>query len=199
MTPGAPRNPVWPFALRVFAWLVPAFALWYLVAPWHARLAGFLARPLIDLFAPGLVTAVEYPDRAIEFVTRVKVHAGGGQLALLLPEVNPLVYTYGMAFVLALLLASRAKWWKLAIGVAVLLPFQAWGIAFDLLSQVGLRMAGDVAAQAGIAGWKREFAALGFQLGSLIFPPLVPVATWAVLERRGVAALAGQAFGGRAP
>jgi hypothetical protein len=55
-------------------------------------------------------------------------------------------------------------------------------------------MTGDVAVQAGIVGWRREFAALGFQLGSLIFPALVPVAAWAALERRRIADLAGRAF-----
>jgi hypothetical protein len=149
---------------------------------------------MIDFYAPGLVTAIEYSERAIVFVTSVKVHAGGGNLALLLPEVNPLIYTYGLALVLALLAASRARWWKLVVGALVLLPFQAWGIAFDLVSQIGIRMTGDVAVQAGIVGWRREFAALGFQLGSLIFPALAPVAAWAALERRRIADLAGRAF-----
>lgn len=193
MSPPRPRNPVWAFAWRVFAWLVPSFALWYLVAPWHARLAGALARALVDLYAPGLVSAVEYQDGAIAFLTTVRVHAGSGNLASLIPEVNPLLYTYGLALALALLLASRASWWKLVAAAVALLPFQAWGIAFDLIAQVGVRMSGEIALQAGIVGWRREFAALGFQLGSLILPALAPIAAWAVLERRRIAELAGRA------
>ena len=103
----------------------------------------------------------------------------GGQTALLVPEVNPLLYTYGLAIFLALMLAERAKWWKFLTGAAVLLPFQSWGIAFDFLAQVGIQLGPEVSAQAGLSGWRIEAIALGYQLGVLIFPSLVPIVLWA--------------------
>ena len=82
------------------------------------------------------------------------------------------------------MLAARAKFWKILLGAAALLPFQSWGIAFDFLVQVGIRLGPEIAAQAGLFGWRREAIALGYQIGSLILPSLMPVVLWAICSRR---------------
>ena len=181
MTTDAPS--LKPFVLRTFLWLPPCFAAWYVSAPYHTALVGGLARRLVNLFAPGTVSALERSGWDLVFVTTLKVYPAPGQAALLLPEVNPLLYTYGLAFLLALMLAERTKMWKILIGIVVLLPFQVWGIAFDVLVQIGVRLGADVAAQAGLTGWRTEAIALGYQLGILIFPSLVPVVVWAAFSR----------------
>ena len=117
------------------------------------------------------------------FVTTIKVYPAPGQTAVLVPEVNPLLYTYGLAFFLALALAERVKWWKILAGTVVLLPFQSFGIAFDFLAQVGIQLGPDVSAKAGLFGWRAEAIALCYQLGVLIFPSLVPVVLWAASSR----------------
>lgn len=175
------RDPIWRFALRALAWLVPCFALWYLAAPWYDRPAGWLARILLDLWHDGLVDALEYQARLVTFVTSLEVAAQGGVGRLVL-EVNPLLYGFGAPLLAALLLASRAPWTKILLGVVALIPFQAWGIAFDALAQV-MREAPALAPRAGLAGARAEVAALAYQLGSLILPTLVPVALWVWWQR----------------
>lgn len=181
MIGGAPS--LGKFVLRTFLWLPPCFAGWYLGAPYHTDVAGPLARLLVDLFADHTVTALERSGVDVVFVTNLEVHPAAGVTAMLLPEVDPLIYTYGLALFLALMLAARARWWKILAGAAVLLPFQSWGIAFDFLSQVGIRLGPEVAAQAGLVGWRREAIALGYQIGSLILPSLAPVVLWGVACR----------------
>jgi|KBSMisStandDraft_5_1062788.scaffolds.fasta_scaffold33006_2 hypothetical protein len=178
-----PREGVGAFVLRTFLWLPPCLAAWYLVAGFHGLVAGWLAAPLAGAFSPGLVTGVELQGRELEFVTRLTTATAGGETGVLVPDVNPLVYTYGLAFFLALMLAARPRFWPIVAGALALLPFQAWGIAFDLLVQVGVRLGPDVGAQARIGGWEREAIVLGYQLGSLILPPIVPVLLWAGLNR----------------
>jgi len=39
-----------------------------------------------------------------------------------------------------------------------------------------------VAAQAGLIGWRAEFIALAYQLGTLMFPVLAPVALWVAFD-----------------
>jgi hypothetical protein len=119
----------------------------------------------------------------------LEVHPAPEQTAVLVPDVNPLVYTYGLAFYFALMLAARAAWWKILVGAAALLPFQAWGIAFDFLSQIGARLGPEVAALSGLSGWRLEGVALGYQVGSLIFPSLIPVLLWAAFNRRMIEVL----------
>jgi hypothetical protein len=76
------------------------------------------------------------------------------------------------------MLAARARWWQIAAGIAVLLPFQSWGIAFDFLAQVGFRLGPDISSRAGLSGWRVEVVALGYQVGSLLLPTLMPVILW---------------------
>ena len=177
------------FVLRTFLWLPPCFAVWYLGAQYLARLFGALARLFVELFKSGLVSALELQGLDLVFVTTIQVHPAPAQIAVLLVEVNPLLYTYGLPFFVALMLAARAKGWKILAGAAVLLPFQAWGIAFDFLAQI-VRTGTDVCAQAGLLGWRAEVIALAYQIGSLIFPALVPVALWAAFNRPFLASLA---------
>lgn len=181
MTAGAPS--LGRFVLRTFLWLPPSFAAWYFIAPAHAAITGMLARVWVDLFKSGLVSAIERQGSEVAFVTTLQVHPAPGQTALLVPDVNSLLYTYGLAFFLALMVAARGKWWKILAGAAALLPFQGWGIAFDFLAQVAARLGSDIAVQAGLTGWRGEAIALGYQVGSLIFPTLVPIVLWALFCR----------------
>lgn len=171
------------FILRTVLWLPVCFAAWYWSAPYHATLVGSTARVFIGAFHSGLVTAVEQPELNLVFVTGIEVHPGPDETAILLPEVNPLLYTYGLAFFAALMLASRAKGWKLLVGAFALLPFQAWGIAFDFLVQVGVKLGPEISAQTGLIGWQREVIALGYQIGTLILPTLIPVVLWVAFNR----------------
>lgn len=186
-----PRNVLWGFVLRTFLWLPPCFALWYACAPALTGALGIVSAAMVDLLYPGLVTAIERHESVLTFVTTIKVHPSPGTTALLLPEVSSLLYTYGLPLYVALALAARAKWWTLIAGSMLLAPFQAWGIAFDFLSQVGIKMSLEIALQSGIHGAKREAIALGYQLGSLIFPTLAPVIVWAAGSRDFLAELLG--------
>jgi hypothetical protein len=170
------------FALRTFLWLAPCFAAWYLGARYLAPFVGALARMFLELLESGLVSGVERQGLDLVFVTTIEVRAAAGQVAVLLVEVNPLLYSYGLPLFVALMLAARAKGWKILAGAAVLLPFQAWGIAFDFLAEI-VRSGADVSARAGLVGMRVELVALAYQVGSLIFPALVPVALWVAFNR----------------
>ena len=172
------------FALRIGLWLPPSFAAWYFAATYLASLAGAAAAACVGVLRSGLVAALEHSDAALVFVTTLQVHGQAGQTGVLLVEVNPLPYLAGTPLLVALMLASRARWWKVMAGIALLLPFQAWGIAFDFLVQVGVKSGWEVSVQAGLGGWRAEVIALAYQLGSLIFPALAPVALWIAFNRR---------------
>ena len=169
------------FFIRAFLWLPPCFFVCYLTAPTHPAIAGWFARVIVNIVTPGVVVALERSGSELAFVTTIKIYPALGQAALLLPEVNALIYTYGLAVFLALMLAERAKLRKIAIGAVIHLLFQCWGIAFDFLVQVGVRLGPELVTQANLRGWRVEAIALGYQLGVLIFPPLVPVILWAYL------------------
>ncbi|MGE5093593.1 MAG: exosortase H-associated membrane protein [Betaproteobacteria bacterium] len=170
------------FVLRTVLWLPVCLTAWYFAAPYHGQVVGSLARGVIDLVHSGLVDATEREGASIVFVTRIQVPAEGGRVGVLVPDVNPLIYTYGLAFFLALMLGSRARAWALVAGAVALLPFQAWGVGFDFLAQI-VRAGPQATARAGLTGGEMEAIALAYQLGSLILPPVVPVLLWAAFNR----------------
>lgn len=181
--------PLGRFVLRVFLWLPLGFAAWYLAAPYHSAVAAGFARFFVALFNAALISATEQQATDLVFVTRLQVQQAPGQTGVIAIEVNPLIYTYGLAFFLALMLAARARWWKILAGAAILLPFQGWGIGFDFLAQIGAKLGPEVAAQAGLLG-SREAIALAYQVGNLVFPSLVPVALFVAFARPYIESLA---------
>lgn len=166
------------FARRTFLWLPICFAAWYFGARYLAPVVGVFSGMLVDLFKFGLLSAVERDGLELVFVTSIEVHPTPDQAGVMIVEVNSLLYTYGLPLFVALMLAARAKASKILAGAALLLPFQAWGAAFDFLAQVGVKAGMQVSAQAGLMGWRAEFTALAYQLGTLMFPVLAPVALW---------------------
>jgi len=177
------------FVARVLLMLPPCFAAWYFTAPYHAALVGPAALELVEPWRVGLVSTLERTGHMLSFVTELEVSSRAGRAGYLVAEINPLIYTYGLALFVALMLGTRARPWKIAVGAVALLPFQAWSVAFDFLVQIAVLSGPDVAARAGLFGWQREAIALGYQAGTLLFPSLVPVLLWAVFNREFIAGL----------
>ena len=174
--------PLKRFVLHTFLWLPPCSAVWYWIADYHSTVVGKLARMLVNQFTNGIVSAIEQSGLNMVFVTTIKVHPELGQTALLTPEVNALTYTYGLALFAALMLAERATLWKILAGAAVLLLFQSWSIAFEVLAQI-MQFGPDVSDQAGVRGWRLITVDIGYQLGTFIFPSLIPIMLWATSSR----------------
>jgi hypothetical protein len=181
------------FICRTLLLLAPCFAGWFFIASYHAAVLAPLSLPLVEPWRVGLVSSIERTGATLTFVTGIEAGSSGGRIADLIVEVNPMIYSYGLALFLALMLASRARAWKIAIGAVALLPFQAWGVAFDFLVQVAVLSGPEVAARAGLAGWQREAIAIGYQAGTLVFPSLVPALAWALFNRAFIAGLRPQA------
>lgn len=185
------RKPILLFAARVLGWLVPCFLAWYWLAPWLDRPAAWLAQGWLALFDDAILDSVEFEGRLLELVTNIGVQASAGR-GVFVVEVNPLLSTYGAPLFAALVLASRGGLARLVLGLAALLPFQGWSVAFDFLAQI-VRAGPEMGAASHFAGWRIELIAFAYQLGSLIFPTLAPVALWVALQRRYVGELAGAA------
>lgn len=107
---------------------------------------------------------------------------------------NPLKYTYGLPFFLALLFASLPLGiaWKAPLGGTVVLIFASFGVACDLLVQAASAAGPDGAPLFAFAPWQREAIAIGYQLGALIFPTVVPAVLWAAMDAATVLRFSGR-------
>lgn len=181
------------FVLRCALALAPCYAAWYVASPAWAWLCAWGAKAFVAFFHPGLLGAPELHGATVAFVTSAEARTAAGAAGNLVAEANTLLYTHGAALFAVLMVAARAPWRAMPAGLVALLPFQAWGVAFDVMAQVAVRSSVSVAARAGFGEGEREVVALGYQVGALMLPVLAPVALWALFNRAFVAGLAGRA------
>jgi hypothetical protein len=178
----AARREVLATAGRALLWLPLCLAAWYIAAGAFGWLPARIAAPAIGAVA-GKVTQVEIEQRSVTYAVEVEgpYRPGGSPRAEARVDVPAATYTFGAGIFAALALAARG--WRqparLVLGLAILLPLPAFGIAFDALRQLG------TSPQLGsLLAWgpaTREGIALGYQVGSLLLPTLAPIAVWLVL------------------
>ena len=174
------------FFLRTVLLLIPMLALWYWAREWVVAPPAWLAGKALQFQFPSWVLGIEREGLHHVLLTNLRVVTPNRQIGELTPEIRALSYCYGSALLPALLLGSQAGklWWKLPAGLALLIPFQAWSIAFAWLLQVAVQAGPQVASEAGFSAMGMNLVAAGYQFGYLIFPALAPVLVWLALDRR---------------
>lgn len=167
-------------------WLLVALASWYALRHWMVLPPAWLAEQAMTALFPRWATSAQLEGSTHVLITSLRVWDEGNRVGELTPQVNALVYCYGAPLLSALLLASRTPqwWWKLPAGMLALVPFQAWGIVFTWLLQVAVVSGEQTRIQTRFGPWETNLIALGYQLGFLIMPTLVPVLLWLAFDRR---------------
>jgi hypothetical protein len=186
MRPLRPES-IWPLAGRLFLWLVPCYVVWHFGSEAIAWAQGGISRVAIGTWFPGLLAGWEVQGSVVEFATHIAV-VRGGQVGQLTVPVDGRLYSYGWPLFGALTLAVDPRRWRaLLIGLAILLPFAAWGVTFDLLKYVFLSIGGISARDAVASELERNLIALGYQVGTLILPAAAPVVAWGATHRQFLA------------
>lgn len=180
------------FFVRALLSLLPLLALWYWARDWVVKPVAWLAEQAMLFFFSRWVLGSELHGVNQVLLTVLTVPHASGRTADLTPEVVVLTYCYGLPLLVALFFAARAKglWWKLPLGAITLLPFQAWGVCFSWLLQVGLQTGEYTRSKTYFTAWDQNLIALGYQFGFLLMPTLVPLLLWLFFERRFVITVA---------
>ena len=163
--------------------LLPVFLVaWWFASAALGRLAGSVAQWGVAAAAgPSRLAsdgaALHYE---ISIASRRDPLRDAGAVADL--EVKSGTYTFGIALFLALALAApeSRRPGRIAAGVAILVLLPAWGVAFDVLRQLGVTE--SLGPMLGWGGGFRNFVALGYQAGSLLLPTLGPIVAWMALN-----------------
>lgn len=185
------------FALSAFAWMAVLITVWMYVNPWTSYPAGAIAGVALEVGAPTWIREARMIGAAdasedvtvghLEVSTRidVPVPGSGGQRAEMILDGDPSRYAYGLPIFLSLLLAARQRKMlgKAIAGYLVLLPFQAFTLAFFILLQILVSTNID-AAKLRLSAWQIEGIVYGFQFGTLVVPTLLPILIWLWLDRR---------------
>jgi hypothetical protein len=183
----APGPGLGRFVARLVVLCVVLFAAWYLAARPVAATTAWLAARLAE--ATQAVERVRQSTTGGKVVYEVEPdhetarrHRLGPYAVVDVPA-NPLKHSFGLPFFLALLLAGMPKGlaWKAALGCSIVIALAAVGLACELLVQLGSMPGFGGEPLFAFAG--REAIALGFQLGTLVFPTVVPAMLWVAMDR----------------
>jgi hypothetical protein len=174
------------FVLRLLVCLPLAFIAWHFLADAIAWTLSYPVDFVRSQFLNRTVVRVEVNAGTLIFPVRADAYSFGGKAVELLLEVDPRLYSYGAPVFVALMMAAGAKMRFLLLGLLLLLPFQAWGVFFDLLKQLAFPIVEGLPKNLGFEGVPREFIALGYQFGVLILPMLAPVVLAAAFARERV-------------
>lgn len=177
------------FVLRVLMWGTLLFAAWYFGSRPLSVVTAYIAARTAEHAGPVERVKPRFEKRDVVF----EVHpASATVLRDRLPvglvveaPVNPLKHSFGLPFFLALLLASRPAGlaWKALAGAAAILVVAGVGMACDLLVQIRQAATPQGALLFPFGATAREAIAVGYQLGVLILPTVLPVVLWAAMDR----------------
>jgi hypothetical protein len=186
MTVDATGRGLASFVLRVLGLGVVFFALWSLG---HGPISSMTAWPAARIATvPAAVESASIRRQGRTVVFDIEPSYETARRGRLVPgtvfevSADPLKYSFGLPFFFALLVASRPAGlaWKLPAGAAIVLALASVGLACEVLIQVGSVPGPGATALFALRG--KDAIALGFQLGSLIFPSVVPAMLWAAMD-----------------
>lgn len=195
------------FLLRTVFWLPFLFVLWYLLSAWLSWPALTLAQLILPLALPNLLEATEirhyylmvhtylgaetYAELPAGFARFAPQFFANGQHYpfLLTVPINSLVYAYGLPVLVALTLATPSQWKQrlqmVILGFLLVTVIQVWGVVFNTANLLVLDLTDALATQAKLL-WPilnesavQALIALGYRIGFLIFPVVLPILLWA--------------------
>lgn len=200
----SPSDSLVRFFLQVLLWLPVCFALWYYLSAILTAPAMWIANIAVNALHSGLIESIEHAGTKVTFLTGLQVpmpNAPPGAVGQVVVETNPLIYCWNLPVLIALLFATDEQLFslkRLAIGYLLLLPFQAFGIAFDFLKSVAIGVGPEISSQLDFSATTTELIALGYQFGYLMLPVIAATTIWVAMNRELIESMLKGSAGGRA-
>ena len=171
-------------------WMLFGFMLWFYLSAFHgapARLASeaILGHILGDDFFRIIVEPNQHFLYQVE--TQIQFTFRDGTTDALGFVVNPLIFSYGLPLLFGLVMGSDVSWLRkfviMLIGYSVITLVQIWGVVWQSLKMLSFNFGEQTHAIVLSHGVSDASIALGYQLGTLIFPALAPIFVWVLSNR----------------
>ncbi len=185
------------FMLRAVLWLPLCFFFWFIWSGLWVQPVYLLCKWLLPFLFPDSFFGVAQQQYHLLIEAYIQELAPNGRVGVAEFAVNPMIYGYGLPLLAGLSICSPNTIGKRAIqiliGYALICLVQTWGVIWESLKEVGLKqIAGGEYAYPPLE-LSSELIALCYQLGYLIFPAIVPIFAWIVMNRKFVESLVGRA------
>ncbi len=181
-------NPVKEMFLLAALYLPMGFFLWFFAA----SLLMFPTARLADLLLTGLFGDVF--DQVVQLGFQLEIQTSvllerevEGRTVAVNLYVNPMIYAWGMALLFGLIMATplsvKGRLAQMAVGFVVVTLVTTWGVFWETLTDLAFRSSPEAGAAAAELGLNMNLIALFYQLGYLMLPAVIPVATWILMNR----------------
>ena len=187
-SPKDQKNPVKEMFLLAALYLPMGFFLWFFAA----SLLMFPTARLSDWLLSGIFGGVF--DQVVQLGFHLEVQTSvilerqvDGRTAAVNLYVNPMIYAWGMALLFGLIMATpltiKRRLLQMAISFVVITIVTTWGVFWESLTDLAFRSGPEAGAAARGLGINMNLIALFYQLGYLMLPAVIPVATWILMNR----------------
>ncbi|MFZ1343115.1 exosortase H-associated membrane protein [Thiothrix eikelboomii] len=194
------HRPIQRFMLGVLVFLPISFALWYLAALVHLAPLTWVTEQLLQWTFPQAVLWLKLDGSTLVLASNFSTNPSGVIVSppvsddLMGFHLNPLIYTYSLPLLMALILATPAtnKWQQLGWGGLLWLPIAGFSMFFSVLKVLSFDVGLAFQQQQALSPWMLEMIALAYQMGTLILPMIAPLVIWMALNRKFLLTLAPQ-------
>jgi len=181
-------NPVKEMFLLAALYLPLGFFLWFWFGSALMWLPARIAEWALTGLYPSLFEDLVQLGMRLEVQTSVQMsRTVEGRVALLNNDVNPMIYAWGMALLFGLIMATpmsaRRRVGQMLIGYAVIALVTAWGVFWQTWADLAFRLGPEAAGAVAATGMSPTMIALFYQLGYLMLPAVIPLATWILMNR----------------
>ena len=166
-------------------WMVFGFMLWYYLSAFHGAPVRIVANEILTrVLGSEFMNIIPNPEHHYLFQvqTRIPFQFPDGSREALGLIINPLIYGFGLPLLFGLVMASGVSFLRkmgtLLVGYVCVMLVQVWGVVWQTLKMLAFNFGPDAHQLVVDAGLSDEVIALCYQLGVLIFPPLVPIVLW---------------------
>jgi hypothetical protein len=184
----AKGNPIKEMFLLAALYLPMGFFLWFFAASLLMLPTRLITQGLLVGFFPDVFKHIFQDGFLFELQSHLQVrNPEAGQMMPLTWAVNPLVYAWGMALLFGLIMATpiaaRRRVVQMLIGFAVITLVAVWGVFWEAWRDLAFFFGPTVGAVIDEVVFTPTVIALCYQLGFLMFPAVIPVATWILMNR----------------
>ena len=181
-------NPVKEMFLLAALYLPLGFFLWFSFGSALMWFPSKLAEWALTGFYPEVFDRVVQFGYQLEIQTAIRMERMvEGRVALLNNDINPMIYAWGMALLFGLIMATpmsgARRALQLLIGYLVIVLVTVWGVFWQTWSDLAFLSGPEAATAVAQAGPPPTLIALCYQLGYLMLPAVVPLATWILMNR----------------
>lgn len=171
-------------------WMLFGFMLWFYLSAFHGAPARIAADAILShVLGNDFHRIIVEPNQHFLFQveTTIQFTFKDGTTDALGFVINPLIFSYGLPLLFGLVMGSDVSWLRkfviMLIGYAVITGVQVWGVVWESLKMLAFNFGEQTHAIVMSHGVSDASIALGYQLGTLIFPALAPIFVWVLTNR----------------